>query len=514
MDSSFFTKLFQAENRLHFSIVVKFSILSVLALFFFIDLESWQSIYSADLYSKRIVTFLFFFLFFFSIYNLRHKIKKDRLIFLLCLLDVLFLFFYAMFNPVPLNLLVGLLSLNLVLSGLVLSAVELALVLSVTVFAFAVFLEDRLTLNAPYTSFYYALNVFSFVVYGSASLYLQKFFIGNSSELGKARKKIVAQEALNKAVLSSVNSAVLLGDEHSLQPINAIGDDFVKTAGLSFQNFLRHSGEAVQLNFEFEHRIFNVEEAELQNTDLKAKKVWLLTDVTDKVKAQKELEQTRKLSAIGQLSAGLAHEIRNPLAGISGSVELIKGGGLEDGDRSKLFATVLKEIDRLNSLVTDFLSFATPSIDKKDEIQVKNFFEEMVSLIKLDAKFEGIELICEVQDCALLVDSNKLKQVFINLIVNALQAFTKDLDKYGHGPKVSVTGRILDSGYEVKVEDNGDGIKKENLASIFEPFHTTKDKGTGLGLALSHRILDGHGASIDVVSTVGSGTTFTVLFKT
>jgi two-component system sensor histidine kinase PilS (NtrC family) len=512
-DLGFLVYALKGEKGLNFLVLLKIALISLLALLFFIDLESWQIIHSSSLYSKRILTLVIPFAGLFLIFNLKKKVNYKKLIFSVCLLDVCFLLIYALFNPLPLNLFVGFLSLNLVTAGLFLTSAEVLFVFSLTLLSFTVFLEDRLLLNSPYSSFYFVFNSFSFVVYSVSALFLQKFFIGSSSTLGQVSEQLMNQEELNQAVLSSVDSAVLIGTEDDFKPLNAVGSKFYTIAQNSFSEYLKNKNRDFSEHFEIQNRQYRVEESNLRNSTKQNQKVWLVTDETERLKTQSELEQTRKLSAIGQLSAGLAHEIRNPLAGISGSVELIKDGGLDELDTKKLFKTVLKEIDRLNALVTDFLGFASPEVKTTDKIETTKFFEEMVGLIKLDPRSEGVALSCEVENHILLVDENKLKQVFINLIINAFQAFSKKAELYPTSPKVSLTGRYLDSGYEIKVEDNGDGIKKENLASIFEPFHTTKDKGTGLGLALSHRILDGHGASIDVESVVDSGTTFTILFK-
>jgi len=512
-DLGFLIGALKGERGLSFLLLLKISLISLLAVFFFIDLESWQVMHSSNLYSKRILTLVVPFVGLFIIFNLKNRVKNPKLILSVCLIDVLFLLTYSLFNPLPLNLFVGFLSLNLVAAGLFLSTAEVVFIFSITLLSFTVFLEDRLLLNSPYSSFYFIFNSFSFVVYSVSALFLQKFFIGSSSALGKVSEQLMNQEELNQAVLSSVEAGVLIGTDEDFQPLNSIGSKFYTTAQSSFGEYLKNRKKDSSEHFEIQNRYYRVDESNLKSSPVENQKVWLITDETERIKTQNELEQTRKLSAIGQLSAGLAHEIRNPLAGISGSVELIKDGGLDVEDQKKLFSTVLKEIDRLNALVTDFLGFASPEVRATDEIQTEKFFEEMIGLIKLDPRSTGIELLCDVENQSLLVDEGKIKQVFINLIINAFQAFSKNMDSYASCPKVSVTGRILDSGFEIKVEDNGDGIKKENLASIFEPFHTTKDKGTGLGLALSHRILDGHGASIDVESAVDLGTTFTVLFK-
>lgn len=509
---------FDLSDQRSFDFIALFKILtlSFLATLFFFEINLWQVILSEGLYSRKIITLLFGFTSFFALYNLKESLKWKQLVFIICVLDLLFLTFYSFYNPLPLNLFVGLLSLNILISGLFLSFSETLFVLCASIFSFTLYLGNKDLLASPYSVVYFAFNTSSFVLYAVASWFLQRFFLQNKGEVNILSQKLFNQTELNDAVLSSIDSAVLTGSSKVLRPLNERAKTFLEKTKPAFLSHLNEKGSEVVSDFESDGFYFKVHESSLKIEDVSLssdEKIWLVTDETDDHKNQKELEKTRKLSAIGTLSAGLAHEIRNPLAGISGSVELIKEGAVDAQDSKKLFNTVLREIDRLNLLVTDFLSFAQPEVKCADTIETKSFFEDLVSFIKLDKRAESIKINLYVENTELKVDENKFKQVFINLIINAVQAFSKEQSQYSNAPEVVVKARNLDSGYEIKVEDNGDGIKKANLDSIFEPFHTTKDKGTGLGLALTHRILEGHGASIGVESEPDVGTTFTILFK-
>ncbi len=505
-------------------VLLKVSVVALFSLYFLAEIGMWQIILAKQIFYKKAAVLLSFCALYLVAYNLKDKVKFDNLVAALCFFDVFFIGAYSFYSPIPLNLFVGVLSLNILVAGFNLSLVKLSAVTSLSIFTFTLFLNFKGLLGADYSFIYFFLNSLSFVIYGGASYFLQKFFTENKSEVKTLTKHLFKQRELNKAVLSSMESSVFItGHDGMPLPLNdaareLLNEDLIKA--LKPLSAKLERGESFVEELTSEGRFYKVYGSGLKS-DLSSENtkqnVLLVNDETDAKRAQGELEEARKLSAIGTLSAGLAHEIRNPLAGISGSIELIKEGAVDPEDSKKLFNTVLKEIDRLNLLITDFLSFARPEVRLIDEIEISGFMEEIILLLKQDPRSEGIVLEIKCDEEKLMVDQHKLRQVLINLIVNSFQAFSDEqkalLKSSGEVCKVTVIGEKLDSGYSLKVEDNGKGIKKSELNVIFEPFHTTKDKGTGLGLALTHRILDGHGAGISVESQLEKGTVFTILFK-
>ncbi len=510
-------KSFFLLNRFDLIVLIKALIVSVFALYFLFEMGIWQTILAPEIFYKKAFVLLGFSFLYFVAYQFKSKVDLKRLVFLICLVDVIFISVYALYSSIPLNLFVGILSLNILIAGFNLGKIKTLFISASSIFVFTLFLSQRNLLDINYSFVYFLLNSFSFVLYAAASLYLQMFFKSNQAEVKVLSKHLKKQRELNKVVLNSMDSAVYItGFDGVPIAINKSAQDLEMSSQLleslkdASKKLLIKSkiAEEIEISGQFFKIYGSVLESDLSVEDTR-QNILLLTDETDFIKAQKDLEQTKKLAAIGTLSAGLAHEIRNPLAGISGSVELIKEGAVDSDDQKKLFETVLKEIDRLNLLVTDFLNFAQPEVKCIDEIEVSAFAGDVVSLISQDKRSQEVTINLDCEKASLKVDESKLRQVLINLIINAVQAFdgSKDTDK-----KINITGLKTDEGYCLKVEDNGKGIPKKELSVIFEPFHTTKDKGTGLGLALSHRILDGHGAKLSVESELGKGTVFSILF--
>ena len=237
-------------------------------------------------------------------------------------------------------------------------------------------------------------------------------------------------------------------------------------------------------------------------------------DITNLKKMEVQLKKADRLAAIGELSARIAHEIRNPLASISGSVQLIALGKRIDEKDTKLLDIVLRETDRLNDLIRDFLAYARPTQPIRIPILLKQFLNDLMALLKTNPQFEMISFDnCYPDDLVIVVDRDQFQQVFWNLMINAADAMphggriTVGAGKYPGG----IPGRFQGNATIITVSDTGKGMVAENLKKVFEPFFTTKTGGTGLGLATVYRIVDSHEGSIQVESTSGAGTMFTIV---
>jgi two-component system, NtrC family, sensor histidine kinase PilS len=234
-------------------------------------------------------------------------------------------------------------------------------------------------------------------------------------------------------------------------------------------------------------------------------------DITKLVEMEYRIRRQERLATVGSLAAGIAHEIRNPLASLSGSIQLLQGGLELKGDEKRLMDIVVRETDRLNTIITEFLEYARPESAQAEQIELQSVLDETIMLLKNSKNFiDTIRITRDVAPHILLKgDTQRLRQVFWNLLINACQAMPQ-------GGSLSVKGtpytHIDDDTQwcEIEITDTGQGIEKEHLGKIFDPFFTTKTGGTGLGLSIAYRIIEDHQGTISVESEPGRGTRFTV----
>lgn len=249
----------------------------------------------------------------------------------------------------------------------------------------------------------------------------------------------------------------------------------------------------------------------LLDEQAKGGRVLLFQDVTKLVHLEEKLKQNEKLAAVGQLAAGIAHEIRNPLASMSASIEMLKGSLVADNlyqENQKLMDIAIREIDRLNRLVTEFLDFVKPEKFRFESVDLPHLLSELVLAARGSKEFkEKIRLNENYQPAVALASSEKLKQVIWNLVVNAVQA-TKNSGAIEVG-----CASVNDQRVKFWVQDEGQGMSEEVMGHLYEPFFTTKDKGTGLGLATAYKIIEAHHGEIRVTSTVGVGTRFEIVLQ-
>jgi len=241
-------------------------------------------------------------------------------------------------------------------------------------------------------------------------------------------------------------------------------------------------------------------------------KGWLLLidDRTEQKLMEESLRQKEKMAAVGQLAAGIAHEIRNPLASISGSIQLMLGNPQNHNEEDiKLMRIVDKEINRLNGLITEFLDYVRPEKKQNTPVNLNNIIREVVESLQFNPKLrKDIEQKLELKAASeILGNRDKLKQALLNFVINAYQAMDKT-----ERPVLTIETHDQNDLVVLIIRDNGCGIKTENLHRIFEPFHTTKPQGTGLGLAVTHKILQAHEARIFVESAEGEGAKFLIEF--
>jgi two-component system sensor histidine kinase HydH len=222
--------------------------------------------------------------------------------------------------------------------------------------------------------------------------------------------------------------------------------------------------------------------------------VILLRDLTEIKQLEEKVKRSEKLAAIGELAAGVAHEIRNPLSSIRGFAQFFEHS-LKDRPKEQEYArTMVAEVDRINRVVTDLLTFARPMPAKLAPTDVTELVEHAVRLVQADAQSRRVSVKIKISDLSKLpLDENQMTQALLNLLLNALQAVSPE----GHveiGAELDASDAVL----LFWVEDDGPGISKDKLEKIFEPFFTTREKGTGLGLSIVHKIVENHSGEITV----------------
>ncbi|MGD8290767.1 MAG: ATP-binding protein [Desulfobacterales bacterium] len=233
-------------------------------------------------------------------------------------------------------------------------------------------------------------------------------------------------------------------------------------------------------------------------------------------KTRKELQtmedhvkRVEKMASIGEMAAGMAHEIKNPLASLTGSIQLLSEEIHYDPDHDRLMRIILREADRLSSLVNNFLLYARPPVGRVEAVELDKILTDTVDLLKKDTITDGrITIARKIESASWVsIDPVHLRQIFWNLLLNAAEAITGkgaiDIETY-----TSKSRQVF-----VRIADEGCGMTREELKSIFDPFFTTKPTGTGLGLSIVHRILEAYDAWLNIDSEPGKGTAITLQFK-
>jgi signal transduction histidine kinase len=233
------------------------------------------------------------------------------------------------------------------------------------------------------------------------------------------------------------------------------------------------------------------------------------------VEMERQLEKAERLSALGQLAAGVAHEIRNPLNAISMASQRLKREFVPaDENKNKEFQTlagvIRDEIRRLNGIIEEFLTFSKSRRLELHDYPVSEILQKIVTLIREEATLKGITIETRYSNnpAVIPMDVDKLEQAIFNFVKNAMESIS------GEGTiMISVDSGGKDR-ISIKISDNGCGMTSEEVERIFNPEYTTKEKGLGLGLPLAHEIIRGHGGEIRVLSQQGSGTTFEIILPT
>jgi len=251
------------------------------------------------------------------------------------------------------------------------------------------------------------------------------------------------------------------------------------------------------------HKIIDIELA-IMNDSYREEFVRRIEE-TKQAQYERRLSESEHLATVGGLAASLAHEIKNPLAGISGAIQILGAGLDEDHPHKEIITEALRQIDRLDAAVKDLLVYARPKPPSKTRVDLNELLKRALILLRQEPTFRQVRIHCEGLngEHEAEVDEAQMQQVISNLMINAAHACEASGD---------ILCRIsrLESRLRIIIEDNGKGMPAEVRSRIFEPFFTTKSRGTGLGLSICQRIVEAHGGEIDITSQVGTGTRVSV----
>lgn len=328
------------------------------------------------------------------------------------------------------------------------------------------------------------------------------------TDLSSTTKKWKSQEEFSKTLIEKIplGLAVFQGNQQLVLE-NTFLQRQIQLLPQQIKEILSPiKGSVADINYG--KKILNIDQTSYFDEDINEQlDIYLVRDVTEVRALEYAKKQNEKLAAVGTLAAGMAHEIRNPLAGISGSIQMLSQD-TADETQKKLMAIVLKEIDRLNALISEFLDYAKPERAPDMPVNLKQVLEEVTFQTQRHPELAPeFKWNVELSDQTILGFSEKLKQAFLNIIINSIQAM-----KTAKAPLISVQLKAESANAVLRIKDNGSGMNEQTRQKMFEPFHTTKSKGTGLGLAITHKILELHKAQIEVQSEPGVGTEFVIRF--
>ena len=397
---------------------------------------------------------------------------------------------------------------------------------------------------------------YSLIIY-MATFYIVAFLSGVVSEELKKKKKELIQKQVDYNQLETFNRNIIQSLDSGLLTIDLSGK--INFLNRTAEKILNRNGEELKHTSIFDlfpniHDVLEQVKKKISKpssdyqryetllTNHHEKKIYLgfsispltnpegslightliFQDITKFKEMEEQMKRVDKMAAVGVLAAGMAHEIRNPLASLSGSIQMLKSELSLDHHQQHLMEITLRESERLNALITDFLLFAQPPQTHKILYPIGRIIDETIDLFFQSPSFhDGVRILRPTRNEEILtsIDPDQMKQVFWNLFINAAQAMTHggeiqvQLGKGNAWGIASLPASLQLKGKDwvkISIADSGYGIAQEEKEKIFEPFFTTKENGTGLGLSIVHKIIENHDGLIKVESDLGRGSTFTL----
>jgi two-component system sensor histidine kinase PilS (NtrC family) len=375
-----------------------------------------------------------------------------------------------------------------------------------------------------YTLFVYIL---AFYLSGYLTGYLAEEVLKRGRELTRTREDYSRLEAFNRDVIQSIQTGLLTVDMNDrITFLNKAGEKILGLRSSQCKDrpikdlFLdladnRHERHSSRMESVFQRIGGEKIKLGLSLSSLKDHRgnkvgqIIIFQDLTRIKEMEESMKRSEKLATIGQLAAGIAHEIRNPLASISGAIQLLKEEKEEGESTQRLMEIILAESGRLNRLITDFLLYAQPPKLNKKKVDVGALVDNTLEVFSRSPQWTKGMKLTKIMEPNIIIaaDPQQLEQVLWNLFINAVDAME------GKGV-LEVKARKDGRGKTVTlmISDTGKGIPPRDINKIFDPFFTTKEGGSGLGLSIVHKIVEIHGGDIAVESRTDRGTTFTLTF--
>lgn len=365
------------------------------------------------------------------------------------------------------------------------------------------------------------VNVGAYFLMAALASYLVEQLRKKSEELSARELDFEALAELHSAILASISSGIATVDPAGkLLFVNRAGWEICgswqpKRAGLTVGELLP--------GLDLSSALQSMSRGELEIAGHGGERRWLgltvsplhgggafagghvivFQDLTELRRLELEARRNERLASLGKLAAGLAHELRNPLASMSGAVQMLTASKATDPDEQRLGDIVVSETERLNRLVSDFLGFARPGPNQPLRLDLAELVGQTLDIVAHGPRFERITVARALESVEVVADGAQLRQVVWNLLVNAGDAMEQ-------GGTLSVSVARAGQSAVLRVEDTGPGIRAEVMGQLFDPFFTTKPSGTGLGLATVHALVEAHGGKVFVENREQGGARFSV----
>lgn len=346
----------------------------------------------------------------------------------------------------------------------------------------------------------------------------------NVSERRKMEKDLRESEQKFRKIFDNAMDGILLWDNRcNIIDANPNASKILKFSKQELMaNYLHYYIQSEQLkevqeqwrecpdNEELSGEVCLEDESGMQIIEYSAKKnvieglhMTIFRNITEKREMEDQLRKSDTLTVVGELAAGIAHEIRNPMTALKGFIQLLQNS-MENDQYAMYFDVITSELKRIESIITEFLVLAKPQAISYQRKSVTVIMKETLDLLSAQASLDNVQFVTSIEDelPQIYCEPNQLKQVFINILKNAIEVMPK-------GGTVSVgLSRVEGDQVLISIMDEGIGIPEDKLKKLGEPFYTTKDRGTGLGLMVSYKIVEEHNGTIEVNSEIGKGTTF------